>query len=78
MWWFCGEKFSLQNVSDEVTSNSEVLVSICELKARNMWVIKINLSEIFSVLPPLAQCVHGVFAELSNSECFWCSQYDCL
>ena len=78
MWCLCEGKFSLQNGSDEVTSNREVLVSICELKARNMWVIKINLSEIFSVLPPLAQCVHGVFAELSNSECFWCSQYDCL
>ena len=75
MWCLCEGNFSLQNGSDEVTSNREVLVSICELKARNMWVIKINFSEFFYVLPPLTQCVHGVFAELSNSEC---TQYDCL
>ena len=75
MWRFSGDKFSLQNVSDELTSNREVLVSICELNARKIWVTKRHFSDSFSVLPPLTQCVHGVFAELSNSEC---TQYDCL
>ena len=39
--------FSVQNLSGEITSNAEVLVSICITSARNMGVEKKSFNDVF-------------------------------
>jgi len=38
---------SVQNLSDEITSNAEVLVTICVTSARNMEVEKKSFNDVF-------------------------------
>ena len=39
--------FSVQNLSGEITSNAEVLVSICITSARNTWVENKSFNDVF-------------------------------
>ena len=70
--------FSVQNLSDEITSNAEVLVSICITNARNMEVEKKRFNDVF--FPAQSVPTHrgqGVFNEVRNPEQFCCTHHEC-